>query len=103
MANARFEKLKKLMDQRHKLIIKFDRSFAIQELWPEAFKTGGVTSWLSGNRSEFYYIIKRKDGQTKRFKVKDVPAVLLEDQFKEDCRSGHYGFKWKQFITQLEA
>lgn len=99
------EKLRRLMAERDELSKKLDRSLEIVDLWPDAFKTGRVTSWVSGSVSAgFNLTIKRADGETRSFPVQDVSSIILQahPQFLTDCKSGRYGFKWKRIIEEKE-
>ena len=56
-------------------------SLDIQMLWPEAFKHGKCTSALGGNLFEFKtmrFIIKDGQGDTKEFRLTDIPDHLLK-------------------------
>jgi hypothetical protein len=81
-------KARDLMDQLDKKHIEMDKtreqlkaSLDIQMLWPEAFKHGKCTSYLGGNLFEFKtmrFIIKDSQGNTKEFKLMDIPDHLLK-------------------------
>lgn len=56
-------------------------SMDIQMLWPEAFKYGKCTSYLGGNLfkiDSMQFIIRNGNGDTKEFKLTDIPDHLLK-------------------------
>lgn len=62
-----------------RLMRKLKRSFAIQQLWPDAFAHGGVTSRLvtcMGKPTQL--LIRNALGEERSFKGADVPAILLD-------------------------
>jgi hypothetical protein len=73
--------LDKKYDQLDKTRTQLKASLDIQMLWPEAFKHGKCTSYLGGNLFEFKtmrFIIKNSQGDTKEFKLMDIPDHLLK-------------------------
>ena len=82
------QKARELMNQLDEKYIQVDKTRAqlkasldIQMLWPEAFKHGKCTSYLGGNLFEFKtmrFIIKNSQGDTKEFKLIDIPDHLLK-------------------------
>lgn len=62
-----------------RLMRKLKRSIAIQQLWPDAFAQGGVTSRLvSCNGKATQLLIRNAAGEERSFKAADVPALLLD-------------------------
>jgi hypothetical protein len=85
------QKARELMTHLDKLYIAADKtrkqlkaSLDIQLLWPEAFKNGNCTSYLGGNMSNMFefktmrFIIKNGIGETREFKLMDIPDYLLK-------------------------
>ena len=73
--------LDKKYDQLDKTRVQLKASLDIQMLWPEAFKHGKCTSYLGGNLFEFKtmrFIIKNGQGDTREFKLMDIPDHLLK-------------------------
>lgn len=99
------EDLKRLIKKQATLSTEFDESLLIRDLWPDAFKIGRVTTFISGLPSKgFYYTIKRKeDGETKEFKIHDIPKKLIHrhEQFLIDCKAYLYGRKWLLFAEDI--
>lgn len=82
------KKAQELMDQLDGKYLELDRtrgqlraSLDIQMLWPEAFKHGRCTSYLGGNLfriDSMRFIIKNGKGETREFKLTDIPDHLLK-------------------------
>jgi len=80
--DAQIAKIEALQDKRDNLMKSLRRSLKIQDLWPEAFKCGKVTSAFEGSVHEpgkLRFIIKRSDGETRSFSFNEVPWILLEE------------------------
>lgn len=62
-----------------RLMRKLKRSLAIQQLWPDAFAQGGVTSRLvSCNGKATQLLVRNGVGEERSFKADAVPSILLE-------------------------
>lgn len=62
-----------------RLMRKLKRSLAIQQLWPDAFAAGGVTSRLVSRMGKATQLLVRNGaGEERSFKAEDVPAILLD-------------------------
>ena len=73
--------LDKKYDELDKTRKQLKASLDIQMLWPEAFKNGKCVSYLGGNLFEFKtmrFIIKDGQGDTKEFRLTDIPDHLLK-------------------------
>ena len=81
------KKARELMDQLDEKYVELDKtrkqldaSLTIQMLWPNAFKHGKCTSFLSGNlfkMESMRFVIKDGNGGTKEFELTDIPDKLL--------------------------
>jgi len=82
------KKARELMDKLDEKYLELDRtrgqlraSLDIQMLWPDVFKHGKCTSYLSGNLfriDSMRFIIKNGNGETKEFKLTDIPDNILK-------------------------
>ncbi len=80
------ERLIEKLGEMERLVCEHKRSSSIVELWPEAFKGGGlVAGWHSrctqgkaGHPRRLFYVLTRKDGERREFGFSDVPDVLQE-------------------------
>lgn len=83
----------------NKLYIKLKYSMAIQDLWPEAFKHGQVSSYLKGNLFNPDKIV------LKEFKLKDIPEILFKRQVFLNYRkvNNHQKELWQKVINYYEG
>ena len=81
--NSYQEMLRKGIQEKRKLLDdlydRLDRSFAIQELWPNAFAIGPVTSYLAGSlhEPEKMYLVIENCEEKRKFEICKVPEVLF--------------------------
>lgn len=69
--------------KQRELAHKLKRSYSLQKLWPQAFVAGPVTSYITGNLSDWQsirFMLKRKDDVIKLFTLDEViehdPSLL---------------------------
>jgi hypothetical protein len=83
----KLDEIERLDAQKAELMQQLHRSFALQDLWPEAFDEGTVTSQLGGDLwtpREMTLTVKRSDGVSKTFRLVDeAPPILWEEQIRE--------------------
>lgn len=91
----------------NKLYIKLKYSMAIQDLWPEAFKHGQVSSYLKGNlfNPDKIVLIIENNHEQKEFKLKDIPEILFKRQVFLNYRkvNNHQKELWQKVINYYEG
>ena len=86
-AKAARRALQAKFDRRDELYAELDRSIEIGLLWPEAFDNGPVKCHIEGNAyNSFHFVIKRSDGEQRRFNLHGVPFILWDEPVKEQIR-----------------
>jgi hypothetical protein len=87
VTRQKLDEIERLEAQKAELMQQLHRSFALQDLWPEAFDEGTVTSQLGGvlwTPREMTFTVRRSDGVYKTFRLVDeVPPILWEGQIRE--------------------
>ena len=106
--NETWENIKDLMKERDELQRKLDRSFAIQELWPDVFKYGKCRSYLTGNLNRFKaveLVIKNGNGEKRKYPVGGVPKVLILYQIEINRVNGNdwQKGKWDELKRWIEG
>ena len=75
------------------LLEELNRSLALRDLWPEAFKVGKVSTHVVGNnrhgKKTFRLEITRSDGEVREFNLASVP-VILRDGWEWDEKNGSW-------------
>jgi len=95
------KKARGLMNQLDQKYVELDKtreqlkaSLTIQMLWSEAFNHGKCTSYLGGNLFEpntMKFIIKDGQGNTKEFKLTDIPDHLVQRAIEfQKCNANDY-------------
>ncbi|MCH7759837.1 hypothetical protein IIA15_00325 [candidate division TA06 bacterium] len=99
------QKLRKAEEKGAKLLEELERSLAIEELWPDAFKHGSVKSHLEWNNQDVMLVIRNSE-ETRSFHVKDVPFILVESMIKQriekEPTEGRKAF-WRRLLRGLKA
>lgn len=81
------KKLLGLGKDRDKLMQDLDKSLAVQELWPNAFRNGNPTSRVRGNpRKSLRFNITFPDGTTDSMPLEDLPIILWPESVKADLK-----------------
>lgn len=76
----RIDDLLSLNQQYAKTMKDLKVSMALQELWPECFEAGPATPvWIKDGYGNLKSMkLRRKDGETRSFKLEDLPQWLVD-------------------------
>lgn len=60
---------------------RLQKSFALQDLWPDCFEHGSVTAYFHGSPARgFFFTIQRSDGEYRTFPEIDVPSIIARPE-----------------------
>jgi hypothetical protein len=92
-----------LLETQKHLLAEFDKSMAIQEMWPNAFEHGAITTYVRGNcRTGMRWTVTFGNGEEAHMDLKLVPVLLWPEQVKDDIREAGPRFPYWNILCGYE-